>query len=82
MSGVRNHVDEAKKGINGGLIFSILACLFLGGSLFLFFLNNDLLANGARNLWHVESLVMLAVLGIPFVFVFMHLVRSLSLSQP
>jgi hypothetical protein len=38
-------------------------------------------ANGARNLWRVESLVMLAVLGIPFMMMLLHLVRSISPSR-
>jgi hypothetical protein len=44
--------------------------------LYLFITNNHLFANGARNFWHPEALVMFAVLGIPFVLALLHLVRS------
>jgi len=45
--------------------------------LYLFIRNNQLFANGARNLQHPEALVMFAVLGIPFVVSVVHLVRRL-----
>jgi two-component system chemotaxis sensor kinase CheA len=44
--------------------------------LYLFITNNHLFANGARNFWHPEALVMFAVLGIPFVLALVHLVRN------
>jgi hypothetical protein len=45
--------------------------------LYLFITNNQLFANGAHNLRHPEALVMLAVLGIPFILALVHLVRGL-----
>lgn len=65
---------------DGGTILSILACLLLGGGLFLFIRNNSLFAHGGRNLWDPEALVMLGVLGIPFVLMLLQLVRSLGRS--
>ena len=74
-------VKEQKRSFDWGRLFSILACFCLGAGLFLFIRNNDLLAEGGRNLWRVESLVMLAVLGIPFVLMLLHLVRSFGPSR-
>jgi hypothetical protein len=71
-------VKERRQPFDWGMLFSILACFCLGAGLFLFIRNNHLLADGARNLWRVESLVMLAVLGIPFVLMLLHLVRSFT----
>ncbi|MEE8304432.1 MAG: hypothetical protein V3S24_18595 [Candidatus Tectomicrobia bacterium] len=70
-------VDDEKVPFDWGTIFTVLICLFLAGSLFLFIRNNELLAHGGRNLWHVEALVMLGVLGIPFVLTLLHLARHL-----
>lgn len=70
-------VDEGKKSFDWGTVFSILACLFLGGGLFLFIRNNALFSHGARNLLHVEAIIMLGVLGIPFILSLFHLVRHL-----
>jgi hypothetical protein len=70
-------VDDEKSGFDSGLIFRLLLCVFLGTCLYLFITNNDLFANGARNLWYPEALVMCAVLGIPFLLSVVHLVRSL-----
>jgi len=64
-----------------GIVFSIVACLFLGVSLFLFIDNNDLFANGAEKLWHPEAFIMLGVLGIPFVLMFLHVIRALLPSR-
>lgn len=72
---------DDKQQADGGTVFSLLAGVFLGVSLFFFFRNNALLAHGGRNLWHLETLVMLAVLGIPFILVLLHLVRSLRPSR-
>jgi DMSO reductase anchor subunit len=60
------------------MIFTVLACLFLGGSLFLFIRNNELFAHGGRYLMHPDALVMLGVIGIPFVLVLLHIVRALQ----
>lgn len=60
-----------------GIVFSIVACIFLGAALFLFIDNNDLLANGAQKLRHPEAFIMLGVLGIPFVLMLLHLIRNL-----
>jgi len=65
-----------------GIVFSIVACLFLGAALFLFITNNDLLANGAEKLRHPEAFVMLGVLGIPFVLMLIHVIRTLLPSRP
>ena len=70
-------VDDEKRGFDSGVIFRVLLCLFLGACLYLFITNNQLFANGARNLQHPEALVMLAVLGIPFILAIVHLVRGL-----
>lgn len=60
-----------------GVIFRILVCGLLGAALVLFIRNNQLLARGADNLYHLESLIMLGVLGLPFLFAVFHLIRSL-----
>jgi hypothetical protein len=70
-------MDEERKRGDGSMVLSILACLFLAGSLFLFIRNNALLAHGGRNLWHPEALVMLGVLGIPFILMLLQLLRHL-----
>jgi hypothetical protein len=70
-------MHDEKKSVDWGIAFSTLVCLFLGGSLFLFIRNNALFAHGGRNLWHPDALVMLGVLGIPFVLVLLHLARRL-----
>jgi hypothetical protein len=58
------------------MVFSAIACLLLGGGLFLFIRNNALLTHGGRNLLYPEALIMLAVLGIPFVLVLLHIIRG------
>jgi hypothetical protein len=68
-------VNGTKQSLDWGTVFTVLICVFLGGSLFLFIRNNALFADGARNLWHPEALVMFGVLGIPFVLVLLHLIR-------
>ncbi len=75
-------MDEKKRPFDWGTVFSILACFVLGAGLFLFIRNNALFANGGRNLWHAESLMMLGVLGIPFILMLLHLVRHFALSRP
>jgi hypothetical protein len=70
-------MNEERRKFDGGMLVSILACLFLAGSLFLFIRNNALFAHGGRNLWHPETLVMLGVLGIPFILMVLQLFRSL-----
>jgi hypothetical protein len=50
--------------------------------LFLFIRNNALLAHGGRNLVHPEALIMLAVLGIPFVLVLLHVIRGFRQPDP
>jgi hypothetical protein len=74
-------VGDEKQPFDWGIVFSTLACLLLGGGLFLFIRNNALLAHGGRNLWHPEALIMLGVLGVPFVLVFLHVVRSFRRQQ-
>ena len=70
-------MDEERRRIDGSMVVSIVACLFLAASLFLFIRNNALLAHGGRNLWNPEALVMLGVLGIPFILILLQLLRSL-----
>lgn len=70
-------VDDEKRGFDSGVIFRVLLCLFLGACLYFFITNNQLFANGAYNLRHPEALVMLAVLGIPFILAVVHLIRGL-----
>lgn len=65
-----------------GMISRLCVCLFLGASLFLFIRNNQLLTYGSRIVYNPEALVMLGVLGIPFVLSVLHLVRSLWFQQP
>ena len=71
-------MDEEKKSFDWGVVFSAVACVVLGIGLFLFIRNNALFANGGQNLWHIESLVMLGVIGVPFVLMTLHVVRSLK----
>jgi hypothetical protein len=76
--GVRMAAEEGQQTpFDWGILFSMIACVCLGAGLFLFIRNNDLLANGAQNLRHPEALIMLAVLGIPFVLMLLHLIRTL-----
>ena len=75
--GVRTIVSEEKRASDWSIVFNALVCLLLGGGLFLFIRNNELFAHGGRNLWHPETLVMLAVIGIPFVLGVLHFVRNL-----
>lgn len=69
-------MPEEKWSFDWGMVFSTVACLLLGGGLFLFIRNNALLAHGGRNLLYPEALIMLAVLGVPFVLVLLHIVRA------
>ncbi|MGQ4807476.1 hypothetical protein NKDENANG_00828 [Candidatus Entotheonellaceae bacterium PAL068K] len=75
--GVGSAVNNEKTSFDWGIVLTALGCLFLGGSLFLFIRNNQLFAHGGRNLWHPESLIMFGVLGVPFILVLLHFVRSL-----
>lgn len=70
-------MSEEKRAFDWSVVFSALACVALGAGLFLFIRNNQLLAHGGRNLWHPEALVMLGVIGIPFVLGVLHFVRHL-----
>lgn len=70
-------MDDEKPSLSSGLLFRGVLCVFLGACVYLFIGNNHLFANGARNLGHPEALVMLAVLGIPFIVSVVHLVRRL-----
>ena len=72
-------MDEEKKSFDWGMVFSAVACVVLGIGLFLFIRNNALFAHGGQNLWHVESLVMLGVIGIPFGLMALHVIRSFKL---
>ncbi len=69
--------EEKQTPFDWGIIFTLVACICLGAGLFLFISNNNLLANGAENLRHPEAFIMLAVLGIPFVLMLLHLIRAL-----
>ncbi len=70
-------MGDEKPAFDSSVIFRALLCLFLGACLYLFITNNRLFANRAHNLQNPEALVMLAVLGIPFILAVVHLVRSL-----
>lgn len=74
--GVHIAVRDERPPFDWGIVFRMIACLLLGGGLFLFIRNNDLLAHGGRNLLYPEALIMFAVLGIPFILVLLHLVRG------
>ena len=63
------------------MIFRLLLCLFLGGGFFLFVRNNRLLEHGFRVLANPEVLIMLALLGIPFLLALVHLIRNFSHQQ-
>jgi hypothetical protein len=69
---------DAKTPFDWSVIFRALLCLFLGGGFVLFVRNNRLLEHGFRVLVNPEVLVMLALLGIPFLFALVHLIRSFS----
>lgn len=74
-------VDEEKRSFDWGIVFSVFACLFLCSSLFLFIRNNALFAHSGRNLWHIETVVMLIVLGLPCILMVLQLIRSLRQSM-
>jgi len=69
---------EARTEFDWGVIFRALLCLFLGSGFVLFVRNNNLLGYGLPVLANPEVLAMLALLGIPFIFALVHLIRSLS----
>lgn len=73
---------EARTEFDWSVIFRVLLCVFLGGGFVLFVRNNDLLRHGLPALGNPEVLIMLALLGIPFLFALVHLIRSLSNRQP
>jgi hypothetical protein len=75
MEGAQATVSDEKTSFDWGIVFWVLFCLFLGGAVCLFIRNNHLLAYGGRNLWNPEALIMLGVLGIPFLLSLLHLVR-------
>ena len=75
-------MGEARTEFDWGVIFRALLCLFLGGGFVLFVLNNDLLRHGFPVLANPEVLIMLALLGVPFLFAVVHLIRSLSNRHP
>ena len=75
-------MSEARTEFDWSVIFRVLLCLFLGSGFVLFVRNNDLLRHGFPVLANPEVLVMLALLGIPFIFALVHLVRSLSNRRP
>ena len=69
-------MDDGKTSFDWNIVLTALACLFLAGSLYLFIRNNQLFAQGGHNLWHPEALIMFGVLGVPFILVLLHFVRS------
>ena len=73
---------DAKASFDWGVIFRLLLCLFLGGGFVLFVRNNRLLEHGFRVLANPEVLIMLALLGVPFLFALVHLIRSFSHRRP
>jgi succinate dehydrogenase/fumarate reductase cytochrome b subunit len=74
-------VDNEKKQVDSNMIFRVFLCLFLGLVLFLFIRNNDLFAHGGHNLRNPEALIMLAILGIPFLLSLFHLIRGVRHHQ-
>jgi hypothetical protein len=68
-------VADTKAPFDWGVVFRALLCLFLGGSLFLF-IRNNYLAYGSHIFYTPEALVMLGVLGIPFLLSLLHFMRS------
>ena len=74
-------MPEARSEFDWSVIFRALLCLFLGGGFVLFVRNNNLLGHGFPVLANPEVLIMLALLGIPFLFALVHLIRSLSNRQ-
>ena len=73
---------DAGKLFDWSVIFRVLLCLFLGGGFVLFIRNNRLLEHGFRVLANLEVLIMLALLGIPFLFALVHLIRSFPHHRP
>ena len=73
---------EAKSEFDWSVIFRALLCLFLGSGFILFVRNNDLLRHGLPVLANPEVLIMLALLGIPFLFALVHLIRGLANRPP
>ena len=75
-------MSETRTEFDWSVIFRVMLCLFLGAGFVLFVRNNDLLRHGFPVLANPEVLVMLALLGIPFLFALVHLVRSFSSRRP
>ena len=75
-------MSETRTEFDWSVIFRVLLCLFLGAGFVLFVRNNDLLRHGLPVLANPEVLIMLALLGIPFLFALVHLVRSFSSRRP
>ena len=73
---------EARSEFDWSVIFRALLCLFLGSGFVLFVRNNDLLRHGFPVLANPEVLIMLALLGIPFLFALVHLIRGLANRPP
>ena len=73
---------EARTEFDWSVIFRVLLCLFLGSGFVLFVRNNDLLRHGFPVLANLEVSIMLALLGIPFIFALVHLMRSFSNRRP
>ena len=75
-------VTDGRTSFDWSIILRVLLCLFLGGGFVLFIRNNRLLEHGFRVLANPEVLIMLALLGIPFIFALLHLIRSFSHHRP
>ena len=75
-------MSETRTEFDWSVIFRVLLCLFLGAGFVLFVRNNDLLRHGFPVLANPEVLIMLALLGIPFLFALVHLLRSFSSRRP
>ena len=75
-------MSETRTEFDWSVIFRVLLCLFLGAGFVLFVRNNDLLRHGFPVLANPEVLIMLALLGIPFLFALVHLMRSFSSRRP
>lgn len=74
-------MDNEKKQVDSNVVFRVFLCLFLGLVLFLFIRNNDLFAHSGRNLHNLEALIILVILGIPFLLSLLHLIRGLRHHQ-
>lgn len=60
----------------------IVLCVVLGVCLYLYITNNHLFTSGTYNWHYPETLLMLAVLGVPFGLAVINLIRSRRRAAP